>query len=499
MTKYGGNTPCIEITSASGYTFILDMGSGAVDLGADLVKRMNPQDGNSPKSGTVLVTHTHWDHIQGMPFFAPFFIPGLKWDVYGPKSLSGSFEDTLAVQMQAEYFPITMSQLIADVNCHDLFEGHFKTKGVTVRTHYLNHTVLTLGYRLESGGVSIAYITDHEPYDHRLAVDGYERKTGDVTETDDDRHVEFFDDVDILIHDCQYTASEYGKGKAGWGHSTVEYVVDVAIEAGVKQLALFHHDPNRTDEQVDELVEVARKRAKSKGKSSLPFIFAAAEGLSIDFPEMKKSDSRRRSSNLAGSMQAPNGISSFAAENVVACLDCEVTFCESLKEELDNDNLTCHLCKDFDSLLEVTEQKKPQVIILNHCNPNGGAGNAVDVCQSITQKMDGWGVNVTFFIIAKTQADLEEGRASSNIVPVNNWITEPLSVDYIRTRIRMSILRKTCLWEQAPVPLYEEQRLKALHESKLMNLTNRESICCLGRIARQLFSVSRAFFLLSIA
>lgn len=257
------------------------------------------------------------------------------------RGLSGSFEDTLAGQMQVEYFPVAMSQFIAEVNCHDLYEGLFKTKGVRVRTHYLNHTVLTLGYRLESGGVSIAYITDHEPFDHRLAVEGYQRSSDSSDEsskTDDDRHVDFFEGVDLLIHDCQYTAKEYGQGKTGWGHSTIEYVVDVAIEAGVKQLALFHHDPNRTDDQVDELVQFAIERAEEKVRGgtglTMPVIFAAAERLSIDFLEENK-ESRRRSSNLAGSIQVPSGVISFAADNVAACLDCSLTFGKSLEEELD--------------------------------------------------------------------------------------------------------------------------------------------------------------------
>ena len=104
--------------------------------------------------------------------------------------------------MQHEYFPVTMTQLLAKVNYHDLFEGSFKTKGVQIRTHYLNHTVLRLGYRLESGGVLIAYITDHEPYDHRLAVGGYKRGPDDSPARDDDRHVNLFEGADLLIHDC---------------------------------------------------------------------------------------------------------------------------------------------------------------------------------------------------------------------------------------------------------------------------------------------------------
>ena len=156
-------------------------------------------------TNSMIVSRSH----PRISIFAPFFIPGFSWEVRGPKGLShGSFEDTLAGQMQHEYFPVTMTQLLAKVNYHDLFEGSFKTKGVQIRTHYLNHTVLRLGYRLESGGVLIAYITDHEPYDHRLAVGGYKRGPDDSPARDDDRHVNLFEGADLLIHDCQYNAKE---------------------------------------------------------------------------------------------------------------------------------------------------------------------------------------------------------------------------------------------------------------------------------------------------
>lgn len=498
LARYGGNTPCIEITSASGHTFILDMGSGAVDLGVDLIKRMKQQangDGANKARGTVLITHTHWDHIQGFPFFAPFFVPGFSWEIYGPKGLSGSFEDTLAGQMQHEYFPVTMSQLMAEVNCHDLFEGSFKTKGVTVKTHYLNHTVLTLGYRLESGGVSVAYITDHEPYDHGLAVDGYQRSPDDSPKTDDDRHVDFFMGVDLLIHDCQYTAKEYGQGKAGWGHSTVEYVVDIAIAAGVKQLALFHHDPNRTDDQVDELVELARERAlinvkRGQGETA-PFIFAAAEGMQIDLREDASSTARRISCDSARSIHPVNRIT-FAAENVVACLDCSSTFAESLREELYKDNLSVHLCKNFKSLLNITQQMRPAVVVMNQYNPEGSE-SALDICCDIRRVMGEWGVGVTFFIIAKDQAELEKGRAK-NIVAVDNWITPPLSVDYLRTRIRMDILRSQRRWKQPPIPNNEVERLQTVRDSCLLDIESPESLSRIGRIARQLFGVSVVAF-----
>ena len=296
-------------------------------------------------------------------FFLQLFSPGFAWNVYGPRGLAGSFEDTLSGQMQYEYFPVTISQLGAKVNYHDLLEGALQVEGVRVKTHYLNHTVLTLGYLLESGGVSVAYITDHEPFDHRLAVEGYQQSEKDATKTDDDRHVDFFAGVDLLIHDCQYTAKEYGQGKAGWGHSTVEFVVDIAIAAGVKQLALFHHDPNRKDDQVDEMVEIARERAAfaAEGKEgvSIPEIYAAAEGMTIDLIEQSVQLSAQKcESSNNGAHLGVNPLSAIFAQRkgknidgktVVVGLDCSSEFTDVLTKDLERDKLNVETCIDFDS------------------------------------------------------------------------------------------------------------------------------------------------------
>ncbi|KAL7473510.1 hypothetical protein ACHAXS_013955 [Conticribra weissflogii] len=503
MLRYGGNTPCIEVTSYSGQIVVLDLGSGAFDLGVDLMKRAKESDGDGKMNGTVLITHTHWDHIQGFPFFAPLFNPGFTWNVYGPRGLAGSFEDTLSGQMKHDYFPVTIKQLGARVTYHDLVEGSFQFEGVRVKTHYLNHTVLTLGYKLESGGISIAYITDHEPFDHRLAVEGYERNDDGSAKSEDDRHVDFFAGVHLLIHDCQYTAREYGQGKTGWGHSTVEYVVDVALAASVKQLALFHHDPNRTDDQVDEIVRYAKERAAQlatqKGLLEVPEIWAAAEGTDVSFGE--KANFVRKNSVEVGMHPSEDLLAKQLAQRkdvniegkiVLLGLDYNTRFASDLQEDLQKDKLTVRVCENVDSILEACSQSKPSLVVLKQAI---SGGNAVDICFKI-RGMGEWGKETTFLVVAKNQDDMEMGRAESDVIPKESWLVEPVSISYIRTRIRMSLLRAPCKWVRASIPANEEARLTALKESCMMDVNQPDGLKRITRVARQLFDVGAACFTL---
>src|SRR4029450_6856149 len=258
----GGNTSCVEVTTKSGTLIVLDMGTGAAVLGRELVAR------GEPLRGHILISHTHWDHIQGIPFFAPLFVAGSQWDIYAPRGFGQTLRDTLAGQMQYTYFPVSLEQLGAKIRDHELVEGWLQVGDVDVTARYLNHPGLTLGYRLQADGGSLVYACDHEPHSRILAT-GSNDLSGE-----DRRHAEFLADADLVIHDAQYLASEYPL-KVGWGHSTVEYAVAVARSAGVKQLALTHHDPKRDDAAIDGLVDSLRSGAL---RAAGPPIFAAAEG-----------------------------------------------------------------------------------------------------------------------------------------------------------------------------------------------------------------------------
>src|SRR5262249_24480189 len=189
--RYGGNTSCVEVRAADGTLIILDCGTGAHDMGRSLVA-----SGEHPIRGHLLLTHTHWDHIQGFPFFSPLFIPGNEFDVYAAQGLGQRLEDTLAGQMEYTYFPVTLGQLGATIRYHDLTEGTFDLGAVQVTARYLNHPGIALGYRLEAGGVAVVYATDHEPHSrHQRDVSGPAQVL--PVHREDQRHVEFLAGADL--------------------------------------------------------------------------------------------------------------------------------------------------------------------------------------------------------------------------------------------------------------------------------------------------------------
>jgi phosphoribosyl 1,2-cyclic phosphodiesterase len=194
--RYGGNTSCVEVRSNAGTLVIVDMGTGAAVLGRELMR-------DPPPHGHVLISHTHWDHIQGIPFFAPFKVEGSVWDIYAPRGFGETLRETLAGQMQYAYFPVALAQLGATIRFHELVEGRLRIGDVEVTTCYLNRPALTLGHRLAADGVEIAYACDHEPHARVLA-------TGDGEIVGEDRrHAEFLAGADLVLHDAQYLAREY--------------------------------------------------------------------------------------------------------------------------------------------------------------------------------------------------------------------------------------------------------------------------------------------------
>src|SRR5262245_37436785 len=263
--RYGGNTSCVEARAADGTLIVLDCGTGAHRLGQSLMA-----EGPQPVRGHLMITHTHWDHIQGFPFFAPVFAEGSQWDLYAPGGLGERLEAVLSAQMQHPYFPVTLAQLAATIRYHNLGEGALTVGGVRVVAQYLNHPALTLGYRLEADGVAVVYACDHEPHMRGRAEGPVAGSTGATSEVmlhaEDARHVAFLEGADLVIHDAQYTAEDY-PDKINWGHSPAETAVDYALAAHARRLALTHHDPLRSDEAVDRIVAACRARVRKAGGS----------------------------------------------------------------------------------------------------------------------------------------------------------------------------------------------------------------------------------------
>jgi len=272
-THFGGNTSCIELTTSAGHAMVLDCGTGARLLGDRLI------EGKSAISATMLLTHTHWDHIQGFPFFAPLFVPNNQVAVYGPEGSRLSLRELLAGQMEHHYFPVELDQLSAHITYQDLHEGAFDIAGLRIHAQRMNHPAATLGYRMQSNGRSICYLADHEPFYEGIWRDGAEPgRIESILDPGDRRHAEYMCGADVVIHEAQYTPDEY-QAKKHWGHSSYAYVVELAAAAKVQRLFLTHHDPTHDDDFLRSVE--ARARSLAKQLRTPLEVSCAYEGLEV--------------------------------------------------------------------------------------------------------------------------------------------------------------------------------------------------------------------------
>lgn len=284
---YGGNTSCIEVKFDDlNRRIIIDAGSGIRLLGHDIIKNTSRR---KPFNADIFITHTHWDHIMGFPFFDPIYLPGTKLNIYGPVTYEeDTLEQIVGDQLRYRYFPVLHSDLAAELNYFQIGETEIDLgDGIVVKSKFLNHTLLCLGYRIEYNGKAICTAYDTEPF--RNIFDGNQDspdfdaalfEEGErVTQEENRKLIDFFDSSDILIHDAQYTQPEYIASKQGWGHAHFEHAIDCAIKAQVKKLFFFHHDPFRTDEELHQIGDSFRKFRDGK---SGPELYIAREGDEIE-------------------------------------------------------------------------------------------------------------------------------------------------------------------------------------------------------------------------
>ena len=461
--RYGGNTSCIEVRSARGTLVVLDCGTGAHPLGQKLMSA-----GLKGMRGHILISHTHWDHIQGLPFFAPLFVAGNEWYIYGPKGLGQSLREALAGQMQYTYFPITLDQFGARIHYHDLVEGSLDIDDIKISTHYLNHPALTLGYRLEADGVAIVYSCDHEPYSRILATG-----QGEIT-GQDERHAIFINGADLLIHDAQYTAEEY-PGKIGWGHSSVEYAMRIAHHAGVKKIALTHHDPLRDDESID--LTLANIRAKLRGAASSLEVFAAVEGQVIALePSINKVSERQIAEFQARTLIEPALVGRSVLLGVM-----DPNIAAILSEAIRAEGIPVKFVSDGDAARQLILKDPPSLVMLEHDIPRI---DGLEICRAIRSELVADESKLPIVLVAA-----REDPAAGAVAGVTDWLTKPFTSSYARTKVRAWILRAACQWVRASLPEDEETRLASLRQLRVLDTEPEERFDRITRLAVAVFDV----------
>lgn len=250
--RYGGNTSCVEVR-VDGHIYILDCGTGFRNLG----KQLELEAGGKPISGHIFLSHFHWDHIQGIPFFSPLYQNSGNTFFFHSSSRTRGLQRALEEQMSDPYFPVNMNEMAARRQFFDMGAERISFDGCRIESSWLNHPQGCLGFRIETADGVLAYATDNEP--------------GDPTF---DRNVrKLAEGADVLIYDAQYLPEEYAARKRGWGHSHWREAVNVIMESGAKELILFHHDPDHTDACIDSVV--------SKAREYYPKVRAASEGMEI--------------------------------------------------------------------------------------------------------------------------------------------------------------------------------------------------------------------------
>jgi phosphoribosyl 1,2-cyclic phosphodiesterase len=461
--RYGGNTSCVSVRTDGGTLLVIDCGTGIHELGQVLARDGGPVDGH------LLIGHTHWDHIQGLPFFTPLFTEGNSWHVYGPRGLDTSIDKALAGQMQYTYFPVQLLDFGATIEYHDLVEGQFEIDGISVTTRYLHHPALTLGFRIEADGVTLVYSSDHEPSTPDAAA--AEHKDLEELNRQEAQHIAFLRDADLLIHDAQYLADEY-PAKVGWGHSTVEYVVDAARAANARQLALFHHDPTRTDDAVDELLEMARTRARETGFEG--DVFAATEGVTITLESSGALPSRRSvdTATLAPALaELPRAV-------LIAVGNAEAD--AALHEAAGEEGFETLPCGDFDEVLYRVRTEQPPIVVLE-ADPGRSIDELADDAREIVESYPE-GATVTYVTTTTppTNAILPE---------ITDWLVWPASQSHLRTKLRAWLLRRACRWRTAALPVDEAERVTALWNLGILDTEPEARFDRYTEVARSQFDV----------
>jgi CheY-like chemotaxis protein/phosphoribosyl 1,2-cyclic phosphodiesterase len=417
---FGGNTSCVELTTAGGACFLLDCGTGARALGAALMAQ-----NRGPLSVTILLSHTHWDHIQGFPFFAPLFVPGNRVTVCGPEGSARSLREVLAGQMEFTYFPVDIGQLPATITFQELGEGSHEIAGVRIHAQYLHHPAMTLGYRIEADGASVVYLCDHEPFAETLSHDGVKtRDDGGIAHEGDRRHARFMGDAGLVIHDAQYTPEEY-PAKKNWGHSTYEYAVDLAGTAGVRQLVLTHHDPTHDDVFIENVERRARAYAKQRGHRLE--IRCAFEGLDVTVDA-------HGVEHLAEASAAPQGAREALVGTRILVVDDDPDIRALAKLALSQDGHVVSEASSGQEALALIDAEAPHLLVLDLLMPEQGGLEVLQILRSRS-------ATATLPVIVLTAMDDEVNTRAGFELGATDYVTKPFTIPQLAARVRACLTR----------------------------------------------------------
>ena len=416
---FGGNTSCVELETNDGSLFILDCGTGARLLGEQLGKSRQ-----QPVKGTILISHAHWDHIQGFPFLTPIFSADNEFVICGPKTEHRTMEQVLAGQMEFTYFPVDLKQLSATLSYHDLVEGTYNIANARITTQYLNHPAVTLGYRIEADGVTVMYLCDHEPFsDFLWRSDAEPGKLSSILHEGDRRHARFMRDADLVIHDSQYTLEQYSARK-NWGHSHYEYVVGIASAAGVKQLLLTHHDPNHNDAFISE-VELRAQKVAEKINSPIQ-VSCAYEGfdLSIEALDRIDADVRQKVNR--------NGLPARTVRILVADDDPDIL--NLVEAVLKTDEVSILLASNGQEALQKVKEFNPDLLILDVMMPELAGFEVLRILRSRPETAD---LPVLMLTAKDDEKHIREGFESG----ANDYLTKPFMIPQLTARVRACLER----------------------------------------------------------
>ena len=442
--RYGGNTSCVELRTDAGDLLVLDCGTGAHELGQHLQLHAE-----SSLAGHLLISHTHWDHIQGVPFFAPFFVPGNKWNIYAPQGFGEALRTTLAGQMEYSYFPITPEAFSAALSYHNVGEGVFRIGSTRIVTRYLNHPALTVGYRIEADGGAIVYACDHEPHARDAAM-----AIGDL-QGQDALHSDFLRGADLVIHDAQYLAAEY-PAKQGWGHSTVEYAVRACERADVRCLILTHHDPSRDDAAVDRVVAHA---LSFRGKPALEIV-AAAEGLTR---EVRGSGAPALPTPVSPPVMPPSG-------HTVLVVTADASLLRRIAEVVEKEGLAVASAATIAAAAASYAALRPPLLILD--------GALTDEALAV---LTGPSFGVPTLVVG--------GERYPSQAQNLEQISSGFSREYLRSRVRTWLMRGKFGELPTTISEAEANRLSALRSLHLLDTPPEERFDRLTRLAARLFEV----------